>query len=188
LVNNSSPTLLWALPEAVETSLSYEIQLADNPYFINTKSFSPDASRLQLDNLEDGKAYFWKVRSKSADGKYSSYSDVGQFLIGSSVTDVENSLPVIPTEFVVEQNYPNPFNPVTTISFSIPETGFVTVKIFDMLGREVKTLLSSEKNPGNISVQWNGDNNSGSQVSSGTYIYRVTAGSQHKSFKMLLLK
>ncbi|MDP4175285.1 MAG: T9SS type A sorting domain-containing protein, partial [Bacteroidota bacterium] len=91
-------------------------------------------------------------------------------------------------KFTLEQNYPNPFNPTTTIRYSIPEHAFVTLRIYDMLGREVKTLINAEQNKGVYNVIWNGENNYGSKVSSGTYIYRIEAGNYNQIKKMILLK
>ncbi len=102
------------------------------------------------------------------------------------VTSVENT--VVPKEFSVAQNYPNPFNPSTIINYDLPKSSFVSIKIYDMLGREVKTLVSSEKPAGSYYVQWNGDNNNGEHVASGAYIYRVVAGNNVVVKKMLLLK
>ncbi len=86
------------------------------------------------------------------------------------------------------QNYPNPFNPTTTIKYSIPDVGAghapaVQLKIFDILGREVATLVEKEQAPGNYSVQFDA-----SGLSSGLYIYRLTSGSYSKSLKLMLMK
>ncbi|MCH7724747.1 MAG: T9SS type A sorting domain-containing protein, partial [Bacteroidetes bacterium] len=103
-----------------------------------------------------------------------------------SPTNVEDA--TIPTEFSVTQNYPNPFNPSTTIKYSIPQQSIVTIKVYDILGTEVKTLVNGERTPGIYSVQWNGDNNYGSKVATGIYIYRVVAGNFVQVKKMILLK
>ncbi|MGE5401097.1 MAG: FlgD immunoglobulin-like domain containing protein, partial [Ignavibacteriales bacterium] len=105
----------------------------------------------------------------------------------TTVTAVHNKGGVV-KEFNLEQNYPNPFNPTTTIRYSIPERAFVTLKIYDILGREVRTLINAEQNVGVYNVIWNGENNYGTKVSSGTYIYRVEAGSFNQVKKMILLK
>jgi hypothetical protein len=94
----------------------------------------------------------------------------------------------IPNEFVLEQNYPNPFNPVTTIQYSIPvgvnsESAIVNVKIFDVLGREVETLVNEIQNPGNYEVVFNADN-----YSSGVYYYQLKAGDFIQTKKMIFLK
>jgi glycosidase len=92
------------------------------------------------------------------------------------------------SEFNLEQNYPNPFNPVTEIRFSVKQFSDVVIKIYDVLGREVKTLVNNEMNNGQYSVTWNGDNNYGQKVSSGIYFYRMEAGDYVQSKKMLFLK
>lgn len=102
------------------------------------------------------------------------------------VTNVEENL--IPEKFEVAQNFPNPFNPTTTIKFGLPEASQVTVKIFNMIGQEVKTLVNEFKNAGTYSVTWNGDNESGKKITSGVYIYRVTAGNNVQTMKMILMK
>jgi hypothetical protein len=94
----------------------------------------------------------------------------------------------IPMSYELSQNYPNPFNPSTTIKYAIPQQSLVKIKVYDILGREVKTLVNVERSPGIYSVQWNGDNNYGSKVASGIYIYRVVAGTFIQVKKMILLK
>ncbi|MDH7605963.1 MAG: FlgD immunoglobulin-like domain containing protein, partial [Melioribacter sp.] len=94
----------------------------------------------------------------------------------------------IPTQFNLFQNYPNPFNPSTIISYALPKQSMVTIKIYDILGREVKTLLNSEQAPGVYKIEWNGTNNIGNRVAAGTYIYRIEAGDFVQAKKMILLK
>ncbi len=86
------------------------------------------------------------------------------------------------------QNYPNPFNPTTTIRYQIPENGLVSLKVYNLLGQEVKTLVSEEKTRGSYEVKWNGDNNFGSRVASGIYFYRIESGKFIKTNKMIMLK
>ena len=94
----------------------------------------------------------------------------------------------IPENYMLEQNYPNPFNPTTTIKFGVPKAGEVVVKVFDILGQEVRLLFTGQVEAGNYSVQWDGINNFGQQLSSGTYIYQMTAGDFVQTKKMILLK
>jgi hypothetical protein len=103
-------------------------------------------------------------------------------------TDVEDANHLVPAKFEVFQNYPNPFNPTTTISYTLPKNSFVTLKVYDVLGREVKTLVNTEQKPGVYNMLWNGENNFGTKVASGIYIYRVTAGAKVQSKKMILMK
>ncbi|MDZ7767028.1 MAG: FlgD immunoglobulin-like domain containing protein [Melioribacteraceae bacterium] len=81
--------------------------------------------------------------------------------------------PDIPIQFTLKQNYPNPFNPSTTITFSLPLSGKVELKIFDLLGREVKTLANTEMRAGNHTIEWNGKGNKGNELSSGVYFYTL---------------
>jgi hypothetical protein len=96
---------------------------------------------------------------------------------------VNESEGLTPSEFVLEQNYPNPFNPSTTIKFSITEPAKVTLKIYDVLGREVSTLVNETKNVGNYVVDFDA-----SGLASGMYIYKINAGNFTTSKKMMLLK
>ena len=101
----------------------------------------------------------------------------------SILSSVTNQNPVISNSFVLHQNYPNPFNPSTTISYAIQVSGFVTLKIYDMLGKEVAVLVSEEKSAGKYEVNFNASN-----LSSGTYVYRLSCGSFIQNKKMILLK
>ncbi len=94
----------------------------------------------------------------------------------------------IPNLFALDQNYPNPFNPSTEISFALPAQSEVELVVFDMLGRQVKTLVNEELQAGYHSVVWNGTDNSGQAVSSGIYFYSVKAGEFNQNRKMILLK
>ncbi len=88
-----------------------------------------------------------------------------------------------PNRFELQQNYPNPFNPTTTIRFSIPEKSMVTLKVYDMLGREVTTLINEIKNAGTHSVKF-----AGKDLPSGMYLYTLTAGNYTATKKMMLVK
>lgn len=111
------------------------------------------------------------------------------------ITSVEDVFDFIPSEFSLSQNFPNPFNPVTTIRFALPsnmkpslaagkrETSNVKLIVYDMLGREVTTLVNEEKSPGTYEVKWDAVG-----VSSGIYFYRLTSGSFIETKKMILLR
>ena len=94
----------------------------------------------------------------------------------------------MPTVFELDQNHPNPFNPVTTINFSIPEQTFITLKVFDLSGRLVKTLWDSQMNVGHHSINWNGVDTYGSEVAAGIYIYTLEGKDLFMSRKMILMK
>ncbi len=95
---------------------------------------------------------------------------------------------IIPDEFALYNNYPNPFNPETTIKFALPVKQIVTLKIYDVLGREVATLLSGEFNAGIHTARWNGVTSNGIPAASGIYFFRIEAGDFVQTNKMILLK
>ena len=94
----------------------------------------------------------------------------------------------IPTEFSLHQNYPNPFNPATTIVYDIPIQGLAQIHIYDVLGRNIKTLTNSFHIPGTYSAIWNGKDANGHKVSAGVYFYRLSTDMHIKTNKMILLK
>jgi hypothetical protein len=100
----------------------------------------------------------------------------------SYVTGVENAEDVLRT-FTLKQNYPNPFNPSTTISFLLPQREHVTLKVFDVLGREVATLVDGELNAGEHSVNFNAE-----WIPSGVYFAQMKAGNVVQRIKMVLMK
>ena len=114
---------------------------------------------------------------------YDGRVDMGADEFGSTPASVERLSTDLPTHFSLDQNYPNPFNPATTISFSLPSKSFVSLKVFDALGREVSSLLSEELSAGKYSQQWNA-----AGFSSGVYFYRLQAGSFVETKKLLLLR
>ncbi len=95
---------------------------------------------------------------------------------------------VVPLKFELSQNYPNPFNPTTTIKYSIPKEAKVELKIYNMLGQLVRTLVNQEREPGVYEVSWDGTDQSGRNVSSGIYLYQIRAGDFVKKMKMTLMK
>jgi len=100
------------------------------------------------------------------------------YLVGT-----ENNTNLVPNEYKLSQNYPNPFNPTTKINFAIPKQGLVTMKIYDILGREVRTLVNEVKQAGNYTVDFNA-----SEFSSGVYFYKLTSGDFSDIKRMILVK
>ena len=100
------------------------------------------------------------------------------------IGDQNNSMP---SSFKLLQNYPNPFNPSTTIRFELPLSGFVTLKIYDVIGNEVATLVNDYKPAGNYEVEFN-TSNINHHPSSGVYFYQIKAGNFIQTKKMILIK
>ena len=94
----------------------------------------------------------------------------------------------IPKEYILNQNYPNPFNSVTTLRYDLPEQSDVTITIYNMLGRKVKTLVNPTQDSGFKSVIWDATNDYGKPVSAGVYLYQIQAGEFVQTKKMVLLK
>jgi subtilisin-like proprotein convertase family protein len=124
----------------------------------------------------------WKIKIEDNQA-----SDVGTLIewglrfnaqIGIKKIDSE-----IPKKFCLYQNYPNPFNPTTNIKFDLPKNLFVSLKIFDILGKEVSSLINSEITAGSYNIEWNA-----SQYPSGVYFYKIETGNNTDTKKMLLIK
>jgi len=115
--------------------------------------------------------YYYKIQKKAADGSLSEYGPV----------EVVSCF--IPMEYALFQNYPNPFNPCTTIQYQIPEPCFVSLKIYDILGREVYAPVHEKKTTGAYKIQWNAGS-----LSSGMYIYRLEAGKYTETRKLIVKK
>ncbi|MHB8931386.1 MAG: fibronectin type III domain-containing protein [Melioribacteraceae bacterium] len=186
-INNTSAVLTWKIPVPTESHLKYDLQYSKNADFSNAQTKTNiDEPVMQVAGLDQNSIYYWRVLSKNDNGSISSYSATGTFKT-SGATSVEGQ-ETIPTAFELSQNYPNPFNPTTRITYALPQNAYVTIKVYDMLGREVRTLVSSEMLAGSHSVEWRGEDNVGGKVASGVYIYRITAGNFISTKKMLLLK
>jgi Secretion system C-terminal sorting domain len=118
-------------------------------------------------------------------GNASNQQNIGFWYVykQSTITDVEKEDETIPTVFKLEQNYPNPFNPSTIIKFAVPERSNVLLKVYDILGGEVITLVNEEMDSGWYKREFNA-----SGYSTGVYIYRMQAGSYTSTKKMILIK
>jgi len=93
-----------------------------------------------------------------------------------------------PQNFDISQNYPNPFNPVTTIRYQLPEERWVTLRIYNVLGQLVRTLVDQQQPAGYYTVRWSGRDNNGRLLSSGIHFYRLQAGEYVVTRKMLFIK
>jgi hypothetical protein len=160
---------------------NYHFQLSKDPSF-NTLVYNDSTlttnSKL-FDNLEINTQYYWRVRSTNL-AIQSSWSPVWSFKTNAS-TDVKTY--EIPTEYSLSQNYPNPFNPITKIKFGLPENARTKLIVYDILGREVSTLVNQELEAGYHEINFDGSN-----LSSGVYLYRLSTPKFTSVKKLLLIK
>ena len=126
-------------------------------------------------------------------GRYPDGSDTWQFMnptpgmVNTQELSLNNNI-TMPDQFMIHNNYPNPFNPVTTLYYDLPENCLVNITIYDMLGRQVKTLIKQTQAVGYRSVIWDASNDYGEPVSAGIYLYQIQAGEYISTKKMVLLK
>jgi|GEM_PF-4842724 len=127
---------------------------------------------------------YWQVQALGT----SPCSD-GQWTSPAQYLDVEEiPTSTLPQTYALNQNYPNPFNPETRIGFALPRASFVTLDVFNILGKRIRVLVSQRLSAGHKVIVWDGKNDNGSEVSSGMYLYRITAGEFVETKKMVLLK
>ena len=179
--------------DAVSYSLTIELEFFGNLYTdfydditdttlgISSNSLDPI---LSATGQEEAMFSYFIV---SSDGQESTMSDTGMFVLSrAALSTIENRL--LPERFSLHQNYPNPFNPFTRLRYDLPEQAYVNITIYDMMGRQVKTLVSQRQDAGYKSVIWNAANDYGKPVSAGIYLYQIQAGEYISTKKMVLLK
>ncbi len=174
-----NPLLEW---HASASATSYHIQVATIRIFSSVIVDTTVADTLlQLSPLAANTRFYWRVNAANEHGT-SEYSATATFTTGDQITAVEE-FSAIPTEFLLHQNYPNPFNPTTIIDYTITRASFVQLRIYDLLGREIKTLVDQRMPAGKHTVQFEAN-----ELQSGVYVYRFKAAGFVDSKKMILAK
>jgi hypothetical protein len=181
--------------EAADTSMKYASSFAVNTSYESNYLFAGTSENGVMLSTNSGTSWT-QVNSGLADLDIRSLaiSDVYLFAgtesngvwrrpLSELITDVENQSDYNPSTFTLEQNYPNPFNPTTTIKYSIPFSEFVTLKVYDVLGNEVATLVDEQKLAGSYEIVFNATN-----LSSGMYLYTLKAGGYTQTKKLILMK
>jgi len=142
-----------------------------------------------------GMTYYYKLESVDLTGSSTWHGPISITLGMTGVA--EGPSPFIPDVFALAQNYPNPFNATTTISYALPVAGerelvsrpiHTTLKIYNILGQEVRALVNEVQEPGYYSVPWDGKDSVGQEVPSGIYLYRIAAEDWNSTKRMVLLK
>lgn len=175
--------LAW---HASASATSYRIQVATNTGFAPVVVDTTVADTLlRLNPLEANRRFYWRVSATNVYGA-SEYSITAGFITGDQVTAVDE-VEIIPTEFKLFQNYPNPFysagNPATRIDYSIASDSFVQLKIYDILGREIKTLINKKMPAGKHTAHVETND-----LKAGIYVYQIRVGDFVETKKMILIK
>ncbi|MCP4726238.1 MAG: T9SS type A sorting domain-containing protein, partial [bacterium] len=142
------------------------------------------------DDVVSGNGVIARMTFRALTGEDTPDIQLHNVRLANSNSDVDRmgDVALLPDEFGLADNYPNPFNPVTRIRFQLPMASHVTLKIYNILGQEVATLVNRDMTAGFKYIRWNGTNNFGKRVASGVYIYRIEAGNFKMSKKMTLIK
>ncbi|MHB8580205.1 MAG: T9SS type A sorting domain-containing protein [Ignavibacteriaceae bacterium] len=151
---------------------------------LDTTIASPDTLAV-LDSLrlKPKSSYTISVDAYNAYGDTTNATNNGVVFYTPTITGIFDKQNNTPNTFKLYQNYPNPFNPTTILKYSIPKSSIVTIKVYDLIGREVAVLVNEEKPAGDYSITFNASN-----LASGIYFYNMQAGSFEKTQKMILLK
>lgn len=153
-------------------------------------NFSKQYTGIALDTTwDDSQIYVLAFVSHHSDNvqRRTVLNSIEQRLI-PVVVSVDDRDAGLPARFALYENYPNPFNPSTTIRYDLPRQSQVSLKVFNILGEEVATLVNEAQPGGKYELNWNGKNRFGQQASSGVYVYRLQAGDFVQAKKMMLLK
>ncbi len=175
-------TMIW---NSVPGATSYELQVSTGIQFyfssLSADTTLADTSATLSTPLDPNTKYYWRVIA-STSALTSPYSAVDSFSTGSGITAIKNQIEV-PKGFALFQNYPNPFNPTTNIGYRVADVGLVILRVYNVLGQRVETLVDRVEQPGSYEVQFNG-----SGLASGVYFYRLVAGGISVERKMVLVK
>lgn len=203
-INTLFPVMDW---DSLVTASTYQIQISTDSLFsaiVLSQNSNQSSYTINTGDLSANVDYYWRVRT-SNDGGIGPWSEISKFRI--TLTDVEDEQQ-LPTEFALMQNYPNPFNPSTKIKYRIPivilssskdeNSGVhlrqaqsdvkVSLKVFDVLGNEIATLVNEYKPAGSYEVEFSVAQVSRPEISSGIYFYQLQAGEYVRTKKMILLR
>ncbi len=173
--------------ELVNSLTSEVVGTFDNITYTKTNLDDYENISYQVDcsGIPAGNYFLRIVTNQTGDAVYSLINTLndGSILGKKNYNKILYTGNEVPTTYELSQNFPNPFNPVTTINYQLPQNGSVTLKIYDILGKEVATLVNEQKNQGRYSVNFDA-----SKLASGVYIYRLQVNDYVSSKKMLLLK
>jgi len=172
----TTTTFVW---KDVKSATSYDFELYNKETNELVHNENTTDTTLTISGLDYEKEYRYRVRSVNSVSK-SDWVFVDFTTVGMTTSN-ENS--DIPNDFELGQNYPNPFNPTTSINYSLPQSSYVLLEVYDMMGQKISTLVDGVKSSGTHTITFNATN-----LSSGTYIYRITTGEFSETKTMFLIK
>ena len=169
--------------ELIKYRIAYSTDWSDTSAYVYTAEIEDTSMSILLNN---NLQYFWVAQAIDKDNFVvsSNYNTPNTFIIGTLSTEED----LIPNVFALHQNFPNPFNPTTTIRYDLPNEEDVSIVIFDVVGRKIRSLINQNQSAGYHRIQWDAKNDLGEPVSAGMYIYILHAGDHRSVKKMVLLK
>ena len=183
-IEESSVTLSW---DQVDIATDYHIERATDSLFTsNLIEFNSEANNFTDSGLEANVDYYYRISAVCCDGAFISMnSDVVSIML--TVMDVA-SADNLPEAFELHQNFPNPFNPTTQIRYDLQSSENVSIDIYNVVGKHIKSLINTKQDAGYQSIYWNATDAFGQSVPAGMYIYTIQAGNFRETKKMVLLK
>jgi len=177
-INDANEIVIkWSDKSFIEDGYIIERLHNSQNYFTIIDSLEENSSEYIDKNIELSKTYTYRVKAYNGNSE-SNYSNEATISLVSIKENEE-----LPTEYSLSQNYPNPFNPTTKIKFALPQTAKTKISIYDLLGKELETLLNNELQPGYYEINFNAD-----IYPSGIYFYRIQSGNFIQTKKMILMK
>ena len=198
IANDTLIPFRWQQSYDVDSDVTYrltiELEFSGNVYtelYENINDTTISISTNSLDQLmnesSQSDAVLTYIVEASDEEFTTASSDGGLFVLNRGSLGAGNGQ-IYPETFALYQNYPNPFNPITSIRYDLPQDELVNIKVYDMLGRKVRSLVNSQQEAGYHSVKWGATSDRNEPISAGIYIYTIQAGEFRQTKKMILLK
>jgi hypothetical protein len=169
---------------ATSTTDGIHVLLSDSTYWPDIDGLRESNSLLLSDGVSD-----IEFDSENGIAYITTNRGINALVIPDDMLNIEDSqIVMLPSDYSLKQNYPNPFNPLTTIQYNLPIKSHVSLVLYDILGRQVRTLVNRYQDIGNKSVRWDSKNKFGKPVSAGVYLYQIRSGEFVQTRKMVLLK
>ena len=165
--------MYYLIDKSLDTSFTGNVDSYNslNPSFVDS-------------DVEENTEYFYRVSYYA--GQWSDYSNTIAVLYNASMEVADAG--GIPLQYKIYQNYPNPFNPITEIRYDLPDKEYVSISVYNAMGKHIKSLVNMKQDAGFNSVYWDATNHLGQPVSAGMYIYSIQAGEFRQTRKMIFLK